>query len=101
MGIPDGSDSQESACNAGDAGSIPGSGGSPGRRAWLHTPVFLLEEFHGQKSLVGSSPWGGNESDTTEGLTLPLSLHLRFLSTGSWSFGYDVPQWFLKKGQRV
>ena len=73
----------------------------PWKRAWLHTPVFLLEEFHGQKSLVGSSPWGGNESDTTEGLTLPLSLHLRFLSTGSWSFGYDVPQWFLKKGQRV
>ena len=29
-GFPDGSDSEESACNAGDPGSIPGSGRSPG-----------------------------------------------------------------------
>ena len=32
LGFPDGSDSKESACNAGDAGSIPGSGRSPGER---------------------------------------------------------------------
>ena len=30
MGFPGGSGGKESACNAGDAGSIPGSGGSPG-----------------------------------------------------------------------
>ena len=30
MGFPDGSDGKESACNAGDLGSIPGSGRSPG-----------------------------------------------------------------------
>ena len=30
MGFPDGSDSRESACNAGDLGSIPGLGRSPG-----------------------------------------------------------------------
>ena len=30
MGFPGGSDSKESACNAGDLGSIPGSGRSPG-----------------------------------------------------------------------
>ena len=30
LGFPDGSDSKESACNAGDPGSIPGSGRSPG-----------------------------------------------------------------------
>ena len=30
------------------------------------TPVFLPREFHGQKSLVGYSPWGGKELDTTE-----------------------------------
>ena len=30
MGFPDGSDSKESACNAGDLGSIPGLGRSPG-----------------------------------------------------------------------
>ena len=32
MGFPGGSDSKESACNAGDLGSIPGSGRSPGKR---------------------------------------------------------------------
>ena len=36
------------------------------------TPVFLPEEFHGQRSLVGYSPWGRKEPDTTK--TLPLSL---------------------------
>ena len=30
------------------------------------TTVFLPGEFHGQRSLVGPSPWGGKESDTTE-----------------------------------
>ena len=30
MGFPGGSDGKESACNAGDLGSIPGSGRSPG-----------------------------------------------------------------------
>ena len=30
QGFPDGSDGKESACNAGDPGSIPGSGRSPG-----------------------------------------------------------------------
>ena len=30
------------------------------------TPVFFLEKPHGQRSLVGCSPWGGKESDTTE-----------------------------------
>ena len=40
------------------------------RRKWLPTPVFLLGKFHGQKSLVGYSPWGHKESDMTKGLTL-------------------------------
>ena len=30
---------------------------------------FLLAEFHGERSLVGYSPWGRKESDTTEQLT--------------------------------
>ena len=37
-------------------------------RKWKLTPVFLSGEFHGQKSLVGYSPWGLKESDTTEHL---------------------------------
>ena len=36
------------------------------RREWQSTPVFLPGEFHGQWSLVGYSPWGHKESDTTE-----------------------------------
>ena len=38
----------------------------PWRKAWQPTPVFLPGESHGQKSLVGYSPWGHKESDTTE-----------------------------------
>ena len=38
----------------------------PWRRAWQPTPVFLPGESHGQRSLVGYSPWGRKESDTTE-----------------------------------
>ena len=30
------------------------------------TPVFLPGQFHGQRSLVGYSPWSCKESDTTE-----------------------------------
>ena len=56
MGFPGGSYGKESACNAGDPGSIPGLGRSPGE--WLPTPVFLPGEFHGL--------WGCKESDTTE-----------------------------------
>ena len=34
----------------------------------LPTPVLLPGDFHGWKSLVGCSPWGPEESNTTEGL---------------------------------
>ena len=45
----------------------------PWRREWLPTPVFLLQESHGQRSLAGYSPLGRKESDMTEQLTLSLS----------------------------
>ena len=51
-------DSKESACNARDLGLIPGSRRFPWRREWQPTSVFLPGEFHGQRSLVGYSPWG-------------------------------------------
>ena len=38
----------------------------PRRRAWQSTPGFLPGESQGQRSLVGCSPWGLKESDTTE-----------------------------------
>ena len=36
------------------------------RRKWQPSPVFLPGESHGQRSLVGCSPWRCTESDTTE-----------------------------------
>ena len=58
MGFPSGSDNKESAYNAGDLGSVPGLGRSPGEREWLPMPVFLPGEFHGQRSLVGYTVHG-------------------------------------------
>ena len=49
-----------------DKGSIPGLGRFPWRGAWQPTPVFLPGKSHGQRSLVGYSPQGHKESDTTE-----------------------------------
>ena len=43
------------------------------RRQWHPTPVLLPGKSHGWRSLVGRSPWGHKESDTTERLTLSLS----------------------------
>ena len=40
----------------------------PWRRKWQPTPIVLPGKFHGQRSLVGYSPWGRKESDTTEQL---------------------------------
>ena len=42
------------------------------RREWLPTPVFLLGEFHGQRSLVGYSPSGCKELGMTEWLSTQL-----------------------------
>ena len=36
------------------------------RREWLPTALLLLGESQGQRSLMGYSPWGRTESDTTE-----------------------------------
>ena len=41
----------------------------PWRRKWKPTPVFLPGEFHEQRTLVGLSPWGRKESDTTMQIT--------------------------------
>ena len=68
MGFPGSSDGEESVCNAGDLGSVPGLGRSPGEgeENWLPTPVFRPGEVHGPRSLAGCSPWGHKGSDMTE-----------------------------------
>ena len=46
----------------------------PLEKGMTATPVFLPGESHGQRSLTGYNPWGCRESDTTERLSLSLSL---------------------------
>ena len=64
--FPGGSGGKASVYNEGDLGSIPGPGRFPWRRKWQSTPILLPGKSHGQRSLVGSSPWGRKELDTTE-----------------------------------
>ena len=44
------------------------------RRQWQPTPVLLPGKSHGRRSLVGCSPWGRWELDTTERLHFHFSL---------------------------
>ena len=46
-------------------GFSPWVGKIPWSRKWQPTPVFLSGKFHGQWNLVGYSPWGLKELDTT------------------------------------
>ena len=52
---------------------VPGSSWS-WRRQWHPTPVLLPGKSHGWRTLVGFSPWGLEESDTTERLHFHFSL---------------------------
>ena len=60
---------KEPACNVGDLGSIPGLGRSSGGGHGSPLQYSCLENPHGQRSLVGYSPWGHKESDKTERLS--------------------------------
>ena len=62
LGRPNGSMVKNLSTNAGDAGGM----GKIWRSKWQPTPVFLPRESHGQRSLVGYSPWGHKELGATE-----------------------------------
>ena len=70
----------------------------PWRRKWQPTPVLLPGKSHGWRSLIGYSPWGRKESDTTERLHLVLVLwistlsHFPLVSAVSWAIliGYKM-----------
>ena len=49
----------------------------PWRSKWQSTPALLLGKSHGRRSLIGYSPWGRKESDTTE----RLHFHLEYSET--------------------
>ena len=84
MGFPGASDSKESTRNAGEMGdlaSVPGWGRCPGEGTGYPLQYSCLESPHGQRSLVGYSPWGRTESDTTERLSTAQHTHS---STLAW-----------------
>ena len=72
---------KESTCNAGDAKNT-----LPWRRKWKLAPVFLPGKFHGQRSLVGYSPRGHKESDTTECMSIHTHTHDLLLKKESFLF---------------
>ena len=61
------------------------------RRQWQPTPVLLPRKSHGRRSLVGCSPWGREESDTTERLHFHFSLSCSGEGTGS-PLQYSCPE---------
>ena len=66
MSFPGISAGKESICSAGDPGSVPGLGRSPGEGIGYPLQNSCLESPHEQRSLAGYSLWGHKELDTTE-----------------------------------
>ena len=84
---------KESACNAGDLGSIPGLGRSPWRRERQPIPIFWPGEFYGLYS-----PWGCKQLDTTQLLSLYekktiLNKGEKTLARMELSYGFVSWQW--------
>ena len=71
---------------------LHGSGIS-GIRQWHPTPVLLPGKSHGQRSLVGCSPWGREESDTAERLHFHFSLSCleKEMATHSSILAWRIP----------
>ena len=68
MGFPGGLEVKASAWNAGDPGSIPGLGRSPGEGNGNPLQYSCLENPMEGGAWLGSNPWGRKESDMTERL---------------------------------
>ena len=73
--VAGGSDGKSAFLQCRRPGFDPWVGKITWRRKWQPTPVFLPGKFLGQRNMVGYSPWGCKESDTTEQLH---SLHFLF-----------------------
>ena len=94
------SDGKESACSAGVLGSIPGLGRSLGGGHGNPLLYSCLDNPHGQRSLVGYSPWGCKELDTTEWISrAQLGLWLDFLGFSFISYRMSGLDWMMDRSQ--
>ena len=69
MGFPGGSDGKESACDAGDPSSIPGSGRSPGEGNGNPLQYSCLQNPMDRGAWRATVDGGHKESEMTEQLT--------------------------------
>ena len=61
------------------------------RRQWHPTPALLPRKSHGRRSLVGCSPWGRKESDTTERLHFHFHALEKEMATHSSVLAWRIP----------
>ena len=63
------------------------------RRQWHPTPVLLPGKSHGQRSLVGCSPWGCKESDMVSDFTFTFHFHVleKEMATHSSVLAWRIP----------
>ena len=98
MGFPGDLDGKESACNAGDLGSIPGLGRSPGEGNGYPLQYSCLENSKDRGVWKAIVTWVTKELDRTEQLTLTYScidghLFLIFLSASFMSILQSIYSW--------
>ena len=93
---------KESACQGRRHRFDPWGGKIFWRRKWQPTSVFLPGKSHGQRNLVGYSPWGHKKSDTIEGLSIhAISFtEKRKNSSLKWWWGSFWHQQIVKKIQQ-
>ena len=92
-GFPRGSDSKEPSCIVGELGSIPGLGRSPGGGHGNPLQYSCLENPHGQRSLVGCSPWGRKEQTLLSNFTFTFHFHAleKEMATHSSVLAWRIP----------
>ena len=70
---------------------------NPWRRNWQPTPVFLPGEIHGQRSLLGYSPWDCTGLDTTEATNIHTDDHRTHTSVALRHRDSDVNKFVARK----
>ena len=80
----------------------PWVGKLPWRREWQPTPVFLPGEFHGQRALIGYSPLGHKELDTTgHACTCLVKILLVDTMAGIWMSYQGTVLYFTDKEKKI